>query len=104
MGNCRMTTEAKRGPSEGIYYVVCEPAGWRLAAQIFPPGEDHTHQEMWECDLVPDLSRQWAEKLHEELSELQSLFKLLTFAFFRRGSAKKSEDGQYRLLLLRSTQ
>ena len=78
-----MTTEPKRGPSEGIYYVVREPAGWQLAVQIFPPGEDHTHQEMWECDLVPVLARQWAEKLHEASSELQSLFKLLTFAFPR---------------------
>ena len=68
---------------EGIYYVVREPDGWRLAAQRFAPGEDHQHQTMWENDLAPALARQWAAALRCDAHELEGLLKIMAFAFPR---------------------
>ncbi len=70
-------------PSEGVYYIVREPTGWRLAVQLSAPGEDHQHQAMWENDLAPALAGQWAAALRRDAGELEDILKILVFAFPR---------------------
>jgi hypothetical protein len=78
-------------PCEGIYYVLREPAGWRLAVHRFACGEDYQHQAMWEKDLAPALARQWAAALPAELHEMESLLRIMVFAF-PRGRITKVKD------------
>jgi hypothetical protein len=77
--------------SEGIYYVVREPSGWRLVVHKFATGEDYQHQTMWENDIVPSLSRQWAAALPVDVRELEGLLKIMVFAF-PRGRVTKVKD------------
>ena len=70
-------------PCEGIYYVVREPSGWRLVTQRFAVGEDRQHQTMWEKDIVPAFARQWAAALGADPGELETLLKIMVFAFPR---------------------
>jgi hypothetical protein len=72
-----------RTPCEGIYYVVREPSGWRLATYRFVHGEDYSHQAMWEKDIVPGLASQWAAELRGDERELENLLKIMVFAFPR---------------------
>ena len=69
--------------SEGIYYVVREPSGWRLVVRKFATGEDQQHQAMWEKDIAPALARQWAAALPGDPRELERLLNIMVFAFPR---------------------
>ena len=86
-----MTQPPTGTPCEGVYYVVREPSGWRLAALRFNAGEDYQHQAMWENDLVPALARQWSAALRRDAQELESLLKIMAFAF-PRGRITKVKD------------
>jgi hypothetical protein len=53
----------KNPPTEGIYFVVRLPAGWRLLTYRFDQGPDEGHAEYWERDVVPMLIEAWWPKL-----------------------------------------
>lgn len=86
-----MTDAPRSGPCEGIYYIVREPSGWRLAAWRFAVGQDREHQAMWETDLAPALARQWAAVLQTDAHELEHALKILAFSF-PRGRVSKVKD------------
>jgi len=78
-------------PCEGIYYIVREPSGWRLAAWRFAAGQDQEHQAMWETDVAPALARQWANVIGSDARQLERGLKILAFAF-PRGRVSKVKD------------
>ena len=78
-------------PREGIYYIVRDPDGWRLAAQWGAPGKDTQHQTMWEEDLAPALADQWASADAGTATELANALKILVFGF-PRGRVTKVKD------------
>ena len=79
------------GPCEGIYYVVREPTGWRLAVQHSETDNDPQHQAMWEEETAPELASQWATVLPMDAGELEEQLKILVFAFLR-GRVTKLKD------------
>lgn len=79
------------GPCEGIYYIVREPTGWKLAVQLSEAGNDPQHQTMWEDETAPALASQWAATLQMSAGELEHQLKILVFGFLR-GRVTKVKD------------
>jgi len=58
----------RRPHSEGIYFVVRFPAGWKLLAFRFDEHPEGGHLKFWEDAVAPALAKVWAPQLFRKLS------------------------------------
>ena len=73
----------KQSPSEGIFYVVRYPAGWKLLATRFQQDEDTNHYDWWEASVASTVAAKWAKRLRVTPKELEQELALLAYAFPR---------------------
>src|SRR4051794_4572835 len=63
----------------GIYYIVCEPDGWRM----FCTTRDIGHVDFWDEELAPQLANVWAPGLKCQRDELKRDLRHYPYAFPR---------------------
>jgi hypothetical protein len=60
-----------RTGSEGIYFVIRQPEGWKLVAFRFDEHPDGGHPEFWEAYVTPMLVKAWAPRLFGKLKDAE---------------------------------
>jgi len=75
--------------SEGIFYVVRFPTGWKLVPHCFDQGAETNHYDLWESSLAGMVATKWSKTLGTTVPLLTREFELLTYGF-PRGRITKS--------------
>ena len=80
-------------PSEGIFYVVRYPKGWKLLAYRFKELTELDHSQFWEKYAAVNLSRLWDSHRRNEGDNRQGIFDELRYCpyGFPRGRIVKTE-------------